>query len=294
MIYNHKLINDLAWAIGAPSLLTNIGYDDARVLTNDWFEQQIKDSQTLLMEQDKSPHLIQAYLSKMPTFRLGLYFENLLAYWFSIQPNYEILKKNFVISSETTTIGELDFILRELSTGKVIHLEVAVKFYLQVSSNKKAVWLGPNLNDNFDSKMDKLFNKQIELSNKAITKTELSKHNIAIDEHWVIIKGRLFTHDAKLSENTCWLSFDEFLNYNDSGQSQWIILSKPHWLSEINNLEYNFLAGELHDKKSLERQLNECLGASPVCIAKVNNQAETKRLFITPNDWENRAKDTLG
>lgn len=292
-MYNHKLINDLAWAIGSPSLVDQTTYTDDRLLTNEWFKKQIEDNHLILSEQDKSPQLIQSYLSQMPAFRLGLYFENLLAYWFTIHPDYQVLKKNVVISSENTTIGELDFILKELSSGKVIHLEVSVKFYLQIVHKNKAVWLGPNLNDNFELKLAKIFNRQIELSNKPITTNTLNQYGIEIDERWVIIKGRLFSHDSKLSADTCWLTIDEFEAYNDT-QSQWVILPKTHWLSHVNNLDYNFLAADIHDKDSLLVELNNTFRSSPVCIAQINNQIETKRLFITPDDWEQKAKDTLG
>lgn len=293
MIYNHKLINDLAWAIGSPCLVNGLSYTDHRLLADDWFEQQVFDNQTLLSEQDKSPHLIQTYLSDMPVFKLGLYFENLLAYWFTVNPDFEILHKNLIITSDKKTLGEFDFILRELSTGKVIHLEVAVKFFLQIIFNNNENWLGPNLIDSLDLKFNKIMNKQIELSKHDETKYDLYNLGINIDEHWVILKGRLFKQDNSLVGKNCWLSISDYFKYDDKNNSKWVILPKTHWLAEVNNLEYNFLANEQFNKRSLEEKLNEDLKSSPICIAKIDDQVETKRLFITPNDWESRAYSTL-
>lgn len=292
MIYNHKLINDLAWCIASPCLINDSDYHDPHLLADDWFQQQISNNQALLLEQDKAPHLIQAYLSKMPTFKLGIYFENLIAYWFSIHPEYEILHQNLVISSETKTIGEFDLILRETSTQKVIHLEVAVKFFLEISFSDRTHWLGPNLIDSLDTKFDKLINKQIKLSSKKEALATLKKNNIEIDEHRIILKGRLFKKNGFNENQYSWINIDSFIEM-EGDNSKWIILPKTHWLSEINNLNYNFLANEQYDKKSLNSVLIESLKSLPICIAKTINDIEIKRLFITPNDWEERAINSL-
>lgn len=292
MIYNHKLINDLAWAIECPCLVSNLDYHNPYLLADDWFQQQISNNHALLLEQDKSPHLIQAYLSKMPTFRLGLYFENLIAYWFFIHPEFEIIHQNLIISSETRTIGEFDLILRETASQKVIHVEIAVKFFLEISFSKKTYWLGPNLIDSLDTKFDKLVNKQIKLSSNNEALSVLKKNNIQIDEHWIILKGRLFKQNGFNENKHCWMNIDSFIDIEDDN-SQWVILPKTHWLSEINNLQYNFLPNEQYDKNSINNFLRETLKNSPICLAKIINDTEVKRLFITPNDWKERAISSL-
>ena len=257
MTYNHKLISDLAWSIESPCLLNETEYRDHRLLSDQWFEQQMLATPELFSNQDKVPHEIQTYLSKMPYFKLGHYFENLIAYWLIIHPNFEILEKNLIITSDKRTVGELDFIIKELSSGKIIHLEVAVKFFLKLVHNSKANYFGPNLKDNLELKFNKLFEKQIELSNLDITKHELKDRNLTIDEHWVILKGKLYTHDDSLENKHSWMSIKSFEDYNDSEHSQWIILNKTHWLSEISNLDYNFLPNEIHNKESIIQQLND-------------------------------------
>lgn len=292
MPYNHKLIKDLAWSIGSPCLVNGLSYTDDRLLTDDWFNRQIDENQALLLEQDKTPQLIQTYLSKMPTFKLGHYFENLIAYWFHIHPNFEILHQNLVISSDSRTIGEFDLIIKDLIGDKVIHLEVAVKFFLEVLFDNKTVWLGPNLIDSLDHKFNKLITKQIQLSTQKEALPILKSMDISIDEHWVLLKGRLFNQSNLFENKHYWINYDDFLVSEDD-QSQWIILSKTHWLSEVNNLDYNFLPNEQLNKDELMKKLKQELKSSPICIAKVNNNTETKRLFITPNDWQERAINSL-
>jgi len=293
MSYNHKLISDLAWAIGSANLLTDTGYTDDRLLSDDWYSAQLHKHKELLSEQDKAPQQIQAYLSKMPYFKLGHYFENLIAYWFLINPEFEILHRNLVITDDKRTIGELDFLIKELATGKTIHVEVAVKFFLQVNVDNKNHYLGPNLNDNLEKKFDKLVNKQIELSSHILTKEILDKKDLIVDEHWVILKGRLYSHNHTLEKTNSWLSLTEFLHYKDEVNSSWIILSKTHWLAEIENIEYNFLENEVYDKALLDLYLSNNLENKPLCLVKINNDKETLRFFVTPDDWLQRAEEIL-
>jgi len=293
MSYNHKLINDLAWAVGSAGLLTDTDYNDDRLLSDDWFSTQLNSHKKLLLEQDKAPQQIQEYLSKMPHFKLGHYFENLIAYWFLISPDFEILHRNLVINDEKRTIGELDLLIKEHVSGKIIHVEVAVKFFLRIDRSDKSHYLGPNLNDNLEKKFDKLINKQIELSSHHLTKIKLDELGLNIDERWVILKGRLFSKNHLLLKTNSWLSLSEFLQYEDSNGSDWIILSKTHWLSEIENIEYNFLPGDVFNKPSIDQFLLNNLEDKPLCLVKINNDRESLRLFVTPNDWLQRAEELL-
>lgn len=291
MIYNHKLINDLAWVIGSPSLIAEADYKDSRLLTNQWFKKQLKISETFLTQHDKNPREIQAFLSQMPAFKLGIYFEQLIHFWLNIHPDYEVIHNNLILSADKLTLGEMDFVIKD-ATGRVIHLEVAVKFFLQINNQQQSHWLGPNLKDRLDLKVNKLLSQQIELSNKALAKTELQKLDIAIDEHWVLLKGRLFKHDKHLTADCAWLSLEDFSRYQNN-DSRWVILDKSYWLSEIANINECFLPTEILSKDELLNSLNRLLEKKPVCVAKIDHNKESKRLFITANNWQQKALDSL-
>ena len=290
MTYNHKLINDLAWTIGSASLLDNFPFKDERLKTSKWYNEQLLDCKQLLDAQDKSPHLIQSYLSDMTSFRLGHYFEKLIAYWLLINPRFEIVHNNLVINQDKRTIGEIDFIIRDLYHNKTIHLEVAVKFYLQVKQDERSYWFGTNLNDRLDLKMDKLFNKQIELSNNEIAKEELAKQGIEIDDHWVIIKGRLFSKRNELINNS-WFTNKEFSRL--ANDSKWIILDKSFWLADATNIDYNFLTSDIYNRSEITDIVTNKNNSRPLCVAEVINNRESKRIFITPENWNQQALDTL-
>jgi len=291
MIYNHKLINDLAWAIGSPSLLDKTPFQNQQLLTTEWGQNQLADSKLLLADQDKSPQHIQGYLSEKPRFRLGYYFEDLIAYWLTINPRYEILYKNLTISENKITLGEIDFIIRDLIEKKTIHLEVAVKFYLRTDHNNKSYWFGPNLRDRLDLKLEKTFKKQISFSETELVKTTLLEKQITIDEHHVLLKGRLFNHSVNVTDDLCWLTESEFKTVNDN--AKWIILNKTHWLSEINNIDYNFLASEVMTQSDVSDLLKSEKLMLPICLARIKNDNETNRIFITSDSWRADAIATL-
>ncbi|WP_031429179.1 DUF1853 family protein [Flavimarina sp. Hel_I_48] len=80
--------------------------------------------------------------------------------------SYEILAKNLQIIHEKTTIGELDFIVKNPVDTTLFHLEMVYKFYLfdpAVEGDWTAQWIGGNRRDSLNLKLQKLKNKQLPL-----------------------------------------------------------------------------------------------------------------------------------
>lgn len=292
MMYNHKLINDLAWAIGSPSLLDNTEFSHNSLLDTEWGQDQIRTNLDTLAYEDKHPQNIQQHLSKLKDFRLGFYFEHLVAYWFLINSQYQIIEKNFVINSEKRTLGEMDFIVKDLKSSKTIHLEVAVKFYLQVDHNDKSYWFGPTLRDRLDLKLGKLFQSQVLLSEKDEAKKALAEKDITLDEQKTLLKGRLFKYSAQLEHQLCWLSLDDYIKLADD-DSTWIILAKTHWFAPVTDPDYNFLESEKLSKNQATIQLIEMVENAPVCMVKMKNEKEINRIFVTANNWQQQAINSL-
>lgn len=285
MHFNHKLINDLSWSIGSPSLLDSEKTQHPAILDSTWGKDQLNSALQILDHMDRNPHKIQSFLSESEYFRLGHYFENLVAYWFMVHPDYEILEKNKIIqcSEENRTLGEIDFILNHLTTGEIIHMEVAVKFYLQVEHNDRHFWFGTNLKDRLDIKLHRLIHHQIVMSDRL--------EQYAINKKQVLLKGRLFKYSPTLSSEYCWLTISDFLRLQEQ-QSRWIILHKPFWLAKLSEPESHFLESCFLSKQQLIVQL-ENIDSHPVCVAQIDCMCETRRFFITGNEWKNKAIETL-
>ena len=96
----------------------------------------------------------------LPTnIRLGHLAEKIVSELIKLSANYNVLYENIQIIDGKKTIGEIDFIIEELKTKALIHMELAYKFYLfdpTISSEPINNWIGPNRNDSLNEKLDKL------------------------------------------------------------------------------------------------------------------------------------------
>lgn len=98
--------------------------------------------------------------------RLGHLAEQVVSHCITASASYSILHQNIQIREGKQTVGELDFILKEEDTQKVVHVEMAYKFYLYDPSVSAVVmnnWIGPNRNDSLSEKLKKLKERQFPL-----------------------------------------------------------------------------------------------------------------------------------
>lgn len=104
---------------------------------------------------------------EIPTnVRLGHLTEKVVSRLIHASSNYSLLYENSQIIENNQTIGELDFILEEVDSQNMIHLELAYKFYLfdpSISNDPIQNWIGPNRNDSLVQKLEKLKSKQFPL-----------------------------------------------------------------------------------------------------------------------------------
>ena len=111
---------------------------------------------------------------QLPTnIRLGHLAEKIVAELIKFSTNYKLLYENIQVIENKKTIGEIDFIIEELDTKQVIHMELAYKFYLfdpNISDEPLNNWIGPNRNDSLKDKLEKLKTKQFPLLNHNCTK----------------------------------------------------------------------------------------------------------------------------
>lgn len=286
--YNDRRVRDLAWTLGSPPLLQRRD-GHVRWVESAWFEDVLKDFEGDLLSLDKNPGRLHQVIDSRRDSRLGHYFESLWRYWLENNPRYQLLHANLQVQDGSRTIGEFDFIVRDDVTGKTLHWEIALKFYLGCGNTSLAAnWWGPMRRDRLDIKTDRLIEHQTRLSKQPATRALLADLGISIDETWVILKGRLFypldgkqdspaEHDPQHLRGF-WLTASDF-NRLDSTAS-WRLLDKPRWLAPLHNPETpNLATRELEDWW----RLTDPLG--PVCIASIRNDRETSRGFIVPDLW---------
>jgi len=256
--FKHREVRDLAWVIVSPPLVSgNIVADNLVVDNQDethWWSHEdclseFKDCLSELKVLDLQPEPLIAHLSNLKNRRLGSIFEGLVSFWLFISPNYRELQQNIQIIEDKHTYGEIDFIIEELSTGEVIHLEVAVKFYLGCEPYEDAYrWVGTNTKDQLGKKIDHLKLHQTQLSKKYPEQLK-NYFEQTIDRRHCFIKGRLFypessdispqisSQDLELTDNHLrgrWCYADERDKSNNV-----IKINKSHWLAELNSNDIN-------------------------------------------------------
>ncbi len=188
--------------------------------------------------------------------------------------------------SEKKTLGELDYIVRNLKTENVIHIELACKFYLyenaaDISETEK--WIGPNRKDSLFDKLEKLRQKQFPLLNRLETLQKLELLGIPKPTlQQLCFKGFLFIPKNVNRESfpkniqDCIVGhYIKSAEFREEAMAQYAIPSKKAWLLPINATTQWHSISEI--KPVIDAQLK--LKKSPLLYKKTPQNVE--RFFIT-------------
>ena len=281
------VVRDLAWVLFSPSLLRQnwLGYIDANEV---FWSKSVKygalHNWLLRLDELNTKHALSSLPSRRDILcgratRLGLHFENLLA--FASQRlhgsglcAYDLLTRNTQIVSEGKTLGELDFIFHDEQNdpGSLFHVEAAVKFYLLPKKPAKGTvashWLGPNTKDRLNLKLTHLYAKQLPFLKDNVDIQQIfftnDSFSVAIDSKspkdikaGYIVKGMLFVHWSSdfsfpLEINSACLKghwmyqseFEQLVRNTHQGQGWFVALEKNQWLGGTD-------WGQIHIKQKL-------------------------------------------
>lgn len=176
-------VADLAFLLLSPSLI--IKPVTSLILSKEQLFKWLK-----ILDQDDS-NLRQALVEKKVR-KLGWYAEQLMTYFFTNYPTFKLLGNNIQLFNGKITTGEIDFIVEDLKTNKIIQIELATKFYLYYEKYKaeNRLFIGPNARDNFDHKYHHLINQQL----KKETPQEVLEitNGKPINQSYPWVKGVLF------------------------------------------------------------------------------------------------------
>ena len=243
--YHHPHVRNLAWVLSSPALLSYLPnfHQPLTVLDDDFWQQHYQNYIPKLQALDLNPQPLTDFLTQHKNHRLGYYFEYLLLFWLQDKNfhSFELIKHRATLFEGKTTIGELDFLLKNQATGKIEHWEVAIKFYLgHPPLNDALCWLGANDNDSFGRKLEHLAQKQFRYA---------SYQEYEIEQRCLVVKGRLFypSSDKTLLKTAygetldClsaqhlqgnWWRWDEFVHSSESAQLNWRHVDRDEWLAD--------------------------------------------------------------
>jgi hypothetical protein len=269
-----QLHYDLLWILRAPALLP------AAELS--WCPEQAF-SQDLV---DRIPEIRWQALEQARHGKLGHYFEALVQALFHASPEFRILTSNCIIRGATRTLGELDLLLEDCRNGRILHLELALKFYLLLPPVSGVAddcrWIGSGLKDFLTLKAGRLMTHQLRLP-ELVTR----------EDAWP-------AHLPKPDVSLGWVTGRAFVPFGSSGTDvpllarkaltrPWITVSQAskvgltgHWINKSQWLSRHAGPAEL----PRHRPPAQWLG-------RLTHEEEAGHWFIVPDDWPLRARESM-
>ncbi|WP_435895773.1 DUF1853 family protein [Oceaniferula spumae] len=126
--------------------------------------------------------------------KLGHLYEDALAVLLATTPQYDTLAQSIQIRQKSgLTLGELDFLVRDLISNQLIHLELAVKFYLAVETENRLLLPGPDARDNYFRKLEKMRSHQLQLTktHRDLLPEKFRGEEIVVQQ---LVHGCVFNH----------------------------------------------------------------------------------------------------
>ncbi len=194
----------------------------------------------LLETTQSEPSHFLALLKQRRARRVGPAFEALIQWGLEQGMGYQCVASDLQIFSEKRTIGSLDLVLKT-PDGEYEHWELAYKVYLQVEPDVGwENWVGPGHRDRLNTKVRRLLDHQLPLSQTPEAQQALSAIGIdAIERHRVLLQGVLFSEYGKgerRAENGHSAAQGRWLRPSAMGElvarhpdSKWVLREKPLW-----------------------------------------------------------------
>lgn len=297
-----RLQADLIWAASSVDMMHLESIQTAQTLSS--VANRAAALQQWLHQHDHQTPLRQLIEQRQPR-RLGIYFEVLWQYILENYPDFEFISRNLPVVANKRTLGEMDFLYFCKSRQRYIHLETAVKFYLGLPATNVANpiewanWIGPGCIDRLDIKLEKMFNKQTQLSRTPEGLATLQQAGIDNVQQEICLKGYFFypyssaipspAKSHKQHARGYWLKQEQLhkLPY----EPHWHIMKKEEWLSPVTLTTKQPLLNKQQLKENLTNRF--ATHKFPVMIANLHEAdvgyKEKVRFFVTPNDWPQHA-----
>lgn len=176
--------------------------------------------------------------------RLGKKVERFFSFALKDHPRFKILAENLQIIENGITKGELDFIIEDLESAEVFHLEMVHKFYLHIPKEGQRAedcLIGPNLKDSLNQKLRKLKKHQFPLiqdpfcmktlRNRGLDAEMMSQKLLFTAE---IFESKKQSMESDIINKNCvsgyWQSLQNFKNSHQKGDLYHLPI-KSEWLT---------------------------------------------------------------
>lgn len=223
-------------------------------------------------------------------WRVGLYFEALVAAIIRAHPSWTLLGKDVQIRGEGRTLGAFDFVVRT-GSGLCEHWEVAVKFYLRFGDSKEwKYWLGPNQRDRLDKKVNRMRHHQLPLSRRPEAVVPLEQIGASsVERHVALLKGVLFVEWGSMPvappngtrvPTGRWVAESQVTEVNRAvPEGAWVRRDKPYWLAPSLFDSDETLSATLPARVSRPEMWSRLVQSG-------THWREVERWFVVPDRWK--------
>lgn len=155
-----KILSDLKWIFTSPPILAmSEDFFVGQKLLEQWYE---RDAALFAFWETHPEVLLEKFKSGSPL--LGKYFEDLWTFYFEQSTYFEVLLKQEQVVINGVTLGELDYVVKDVILDEVYHLEVALKYYMSTANSAdKRTWIGPNQKDHLAKKEKRILGHQLKM-----------------------------------------------------------------------------------------------------------------------------------
>ncbi len=263
------------------------------------------DTQLAYLCSDPAGRCLHQQLQKNRSHFLGTYYESLWSFLIQACSDLDLVAQNLQVNHDGKTVGEFDFLVQDKRRRRLLHQEVAIKFYLYDPSTQPGRWRGPNARDRLDLKLAKLRDQQLNLSQNPSALHTLREMQLTVFATQFQIQGYLFyphTGTPPQDESPLHPDHQRGLWYypapliahleqrdkrHDEGIGWQILHDKRQWLAPFLQTASKAV---MNTEDLLAYLRVEARGTfRPALIVKVAEQkgawVEQERLFLVPGSW---------
>lgn len=273
-------LRDLAWLILAEKISFN---ELPYALIYDFNQDVIK-----LIDWLKENSFQRKKIESHQSLPLGKYAESLIHFYLTNYPAYKLHGFNIQLNRETKTIGEVDFLFRDLTNEINYHLEFALKYYLKTHVNNELTYLGPSSKDSLKRKTERMISHQCSLleKNKELLPVGLQAYSF---QSKLLMKGSLFLPFKEWKEKSkanpinmgWWMELKNFEMLDNSNHIFSIHTSRKHWIYPFYYKLEKYKFQETFEKVSEFLSNNNEI----MIVRWIDEQQPIDRGFVMKNGW---------
>lgn len=218
--------------------------------------------------------------------KLGHLYEDALEFLLRHSDGLELLGKSIqIFSDERITLGELDYLLNDVTTGEFVHLELAVKFYLVRYDDGVPSFPGPDPRDNWLNKLERLRQHQLKLTEiPAAKKLLLEEYEITEITTQQLIYGKLFDHYRSIEQPCPAAMHPDCQRGTWKYLGEWIKDSKEEEVTIIPKHLWPVVLEDLCDSLTPISREDFIVEASERCTMIWDDESNDTQ-FIAPDNW---------